>query len=67
MITTVPERLAIRMQGSLGLVLREVPLALPPIGIDLIWHERRHHDPMLAWVRRTIESAQRTLNSVGVG
>jgi len=51
MMVTVPERLATRMQGALGLVVREVPLALPPIGIDLIWHERRHHDPMLEWIR----------------
>jgi DNA-binding transcriptional LysR family regulator len=60
MIATVPERLATRLRESLGLVVREAPLALPPIGIDLIWHERRHHDPMLEWVRRNIERAQPT-------
>lgn len=56
MIATVPERLAKRFCEALQLVVREVPLVLPPIGIDLIWHERRHHDPMLEWVRRCIES-----------
>lgn len=54
MIVTVPEKLATRMQASLDLVVREVPFALPPIGIDLIWHERRHQDPMLEWIRRTL-------------
>lgn len=52
MVATVPERLAVRMRDSLGLVVREVPFALPPIGIDLIWHESRHQDPMLDWIRR---------------
>ena len=60
MIATVPERFALRMQGSLGLVIREVPLVLARIGLDLILHERRHHDPMLAWVRRTVESVRRS-------
>jgi len=60
MITTVPERLATQLRESLRLTLREPPLALPPIGIDLIWHERRHHDPMLEWVRRSIAGARRT-------
>lgn len=55
MIVTVPERLAARTQDSLGLTLREVPLALPAISIDLIWHERRHHDPMLEWIRRAVD------------
>jgi DNA-binding transcriptional LysR family regulator len=54
MVATVPERLATRMQDSLGLAVREVPFMLPPIGIDLIWHERRHQDPMLEWIRRTL-------------
>jgi DNA-binding transcriptional LysR family regulator len=42
------------MQEPLGLVVREAPLTLPAISIDLIWHERRHHDPMLEWIRRTL-------------
>lgn len=54
MIAAVPERLAIRIKDVLGLVLKEAPVVLPAIGIDLIWHERRHLDPMLEWVRRGV-------------
>jgi DNA-binding transcriptional LysR family regulator len=54
MIATVPERLAQRMQAGLGLALHEAPLPLPPISVALIWHEARHHDPLLKWLRRVM-------------
>jgi DNA-binding transcriptional LysR family regulator len=51
MLTTVPERIALRLQEPLGLALRNSPLTLPPIDIHWIWHQRRHRDPLLEWVR----------------
>jgi DNA-binding transcriptional LysR family regulator len=51
MISTVPRRLALDVQQRFKLVLRKPPLELPAIGIELIWHERRQRDPLLAWVR----------------
>jgi len=49
--TTVPEQLARRWQHAFRLVLRPPPLALPEIEISLIWHERRHKEPLVAWAR----------------
>ena len=55
MVTTVPERLALRLADSLKLVVRDLPFDLPAIRIELIWHESRRRDPVLAWVRQAVE------------
>ncbi|MFL5304542.1 MAG: LysR family transcriptional regulator [Polyangia bacterium] len=54
MLVTVPERMALRLREPLRLVLRDAPVALPAIEIDLIWHEGTHRDPFLTWVRSVI-------------
>jgi DNA-binding transcriptional LysR family regulator len=57
LIATVPKRLAAKMRVPLGLVLREPPVSLPAIEIDLIWHEGRQRDPMLSWLRAGFDRA----------
>ena len=50
LVATLPERLAQSVRQRFGLALYPPPIKLPPITIDLIWHERRHRDPLLAWL-----------------
>jgi DNA-binding transcriptional LysR family regulator len=50
LVATLPERLAQSVRERFGLVLSPPPIKLPPITIDLIWHERRHRDALLSWM-----------------
>jgi len=51
LVATLPERVARSVEQRFGLVVCPPPIKLPPIFIDLIWHEQRQRDPLLAWVR----------------
>jgi len=51
LVATLPERVARSVEDRFGLSLARPPLQLPAITIDLIWHERRHRDPLLRWAR----------------
>lgn len=53
LVLTVPERLARALQSP-GLVLAPAPLALEPIPLRLIWHERTHADPACRWLRERV-------------
>ncbi|MFJ3495754.1 LysR family transcriptional regulator [Streptomyces sp. NPDC086091] len=39
---------------SMGLVVRAVPLALPPLPMSLAWHPRHDADPAHAWLRGAV-------------
>ncbi len=49
-IATVHRRLASRLADSLPLVVREVPLDIPPIRQAAQWHIANGNDPALRWV-----------------
>jgi DNA-binding transcriptional LysR family regulator len=51
LVATLPERVALAARARFQLALSPPPIALPTITIDVIWHERRQHDPLLAWAR----------------
>lgn len=51
LIATLPERVAMSVQERFGLELTTPPLKLPPIAVEVIWHERRHRDPLHLWAR----------------
>jgi DNA-binding transcriptional LysR family regulator len=57
LLATIPHRLALSVRDRFDLVVRDPPIELPPIRVDLVWHERRHRDPLLAWVRRLLAPA----------
>lgn len=38
------------------LTVRELPFAVPPLHIDMLWHHRRTRDSAHEWLRRTIAS-----------
>ncbi|HEY2000534.1 hypothetical protein [Paraburkholderia sp.] len=53
LIANIPQRVA-QMLGGDGLVIRQMPVAVPPIQISLYWQERYQNDPGHAWLRRCV-------------
>lgn len=51
---TLPRRLAERFAASGGIEIHELPLAVAPFGLHLVWHERSHHDPLHTWLRELL-------------
>lgn len=47
----LPARL---VKGQKGLHLQEPPLPVPGFTKILVWHERTHHDPAMAWLRQQL-------------
>lgn len=41
------------------LVWRPLPMTLPPVHVDALWHRRRNHDPAHRWLRDAIARAAR--------
>jgi DNA-binding transcriptional LysR family regulator len=63
LVLTLPRRLAELFAAPGGLEVFELPLALPTFGIHAVWHERRHHDPLHAWLRELLgEVADRAIS-----
>ncbi len=57
LVLTLPERLATALQTP-ELRVVPAPVALEPIRLHLIWHERAHADPACRWLReRVVEQA----------
>ena len=56
-VTTVPRRVADFWCKILPLQVAEVPIALPPINIGLVWHERVEGDSAHRWLRKMIRDA----------
>ncbi len=57
MIALLQRRLAQRLAAQNGLRVLEPPIALPTLGIDLVWNPRSAGDPGRAWLRRQLISA----------
>lgn len=51
LVVTVPEKLALKAAGPFGLVVRELPLALPSFEVNVFWHARAHRDAGNRWLR----------------
>jgi LysR family transcriptional regulator, nod-box dependent transcriptional activator len=49
-IATMHRRLATRVSSYLPLVMKEVPLAIPPIREAVQWHISNNNDPAIRWV-----------------
>jgi len=54
LVATVPHKLAERVAGPFGLVVRELPVALPSFAIDVFWHRRVHRDGGNRWLRERL-------------
>ncbi len=55
-VLTLAERVARLLSPMLGLRQLPPPLKVPRFSMAMIWHERSHADPALAWFRRLISA-----------
>lgn len=53
---TLPRSVALEQARLYGLNLFDPPVELPPIKLNLIWHQRIHTSPLHLWMRQVIES-----------
>lgn len=53
-VMVLPELIAFRARDYMPLAVLPVPVDLPRLGLDQIWHPRRQHDPSHIWLRNTI-------------
>jgi DNA-binding transcriptional LysR family regulator len=60
MVLTVGARVAEAFAKILPLRIVEPPVALPRFRVNLVWHERRHHDPAQRWFRAQILETARS-------
>ena len=58
-ILTCPETLAQTYSEVFNLEVAELPLAVAPIDVKMVWHERNDVDPLHRWMRGEIEAAVR--------
>ncbi len=56
-VLTLPKRIARRVAGDQGLVVRDPPVALTGFDLDLIWHRRADGDPAHGWLRSQFVAA----------
>ncbi len=54
LVVTTSALLAQHLAQRHPLVIKPVPLAVPPLELPMIWHQRTHHDPLNRWIRGLI-------------
>jgi DNA-binding transcriptional LysR family regulator len=59
LLTVLPERLVPTAGISPGLVMRALPMDLPIVHVDQLWHRRCAARPAHAWLRRAMSDAAR--------
>lgn len=47
-----------------GLLLRELPFAVPQVHVDALWHHRRHRDSAHRWLRQAVATLAQRLFAV---
>ncbi len=57
LLTVLPDRFVEATGYRRELVTRELPLALPPVLVDMLWHRRLDHHPAQVWLREQIRHA----------
>jgi len=50
-VATLPQTLAGILQEPYGLVSVAHPVQIPPVNINVFWHQRQHRDPAGVWLR----------------
>ena len=56
LLTVLPKHLIASTGMSDALVWRELPFALPPVNLDMLWHERDARNPAHIWLRKHLEA-----------
>jgi len=57
LLTVLPRHFAREMGLDRQLALRDLPMAVPPVHVDALWHRRAHAGPAHDWLRETLARA----------
>jgi DNA-binding transcriptional LysR family regulator len=60
LITVLPKHLIASTGNANALVWRELPYDLPPVNIDILWHERDARSPAHIWLRKHFQEMDLT-------
>jgi DNA-binding transcriptional LysR family regulator len=63
LVLTLPERVARDLATNAGLSVLEAPIAIPPIAVHMVWHERTHRDPAHGWIREMLTTIGKELEA----
>lgn len=61
LILTLLQRIAARYAAAADLHVVALPLAVPPVRMNLVWHQRMDRDPAHQWIRTAIADLTATL------
>ena len=62
LITVLPRHLMASTGMSDQLISRELPFPMPPVHLDMLWHERDGRSPAHQWLRKHLESVSSVNN-----
>jgi DNA-binding transcriptional LysR family regulator len=62
LITVLPRHLMASTGMSDQLASRELPFAMPPVHLDMLWHERDGRSPAHQWLRKHLEGVSSVNN-----
>jgi DNA-binding transcriptional LysR family regulator len=57
LLTVLPEGFVAATGYRDELVARELPLAVPPVHVDMLWHRRHEQHPAQSWLREQVRIA----------
>ena len=60
MLLTLPEKSARMYCGILPIVVKPMPVELPPLDVHIYWHRNVDKDPANLWLRDKVTSAVET-------
>lgn len=63
LIVTLPTRAALLKRNNPRVVLREPPLAIPPLQLKMAWSPLLQHNPANRWLRKLIADTARELDN----
>ena len=67
LLTVLPRHFVPTTGMTEQLVLRELPLDVPPVHVEALWHRRMQYDAAQAWLRdELLQVAQQAFDTVGV-
>lgn len=65
LLTVLPRHLVASTGRQDALIVKELPFDMPPVHVDLLWHERDARNPAHRWLRAKLIEA--TENAIGRG
>lgn len=65
LITVLPRHLIASTGKQSELIAKELPFAMPPVHVDMLWHERDARNPAHRWLRSKL--AEATEQAIGRG